>query len=269
MPAKKHHHSLDATPELGFQGLKKILKTREYLREHCEFLAPVLKETIEHTIKAVTPFRRSMTKKGYLGLPRKPKKEQAHLEAKLERAMFQRWSLHDASPECGWHRIIDFQVPVKDRLRSPLSLKAIDLLGIDIRGMPVIIELKIVRERNGTKAADTPLLALLEAVAYACIIQSDWPCFKIELESKCNQLGIRAPFPDSLTPLPLIVAGPPEYWDFWNYEARSSIIEAKPAFRTLVDAFQREGFPVSFVCVEGSHADPQALTARTARFLEA
>ena len=244
MSAKKHHRSLDATAKLGFHGLKKILKTREYLQEHCEFLTAALTDTIKNTTDAVTPFLRSLKKKRYLGLTRKPKKEQAHLEAKLERAMFQRWSQQDAGCGCVWHRIIDFQVPVKDRQNSPLSLKAIDLLGIDIRGMPIIIELKIVRERNGIKAADTPLLALLEAASYGCIIQADWPYFKTELESKCSKLGIKEPLPEKLTPLPLVVAGSPDYWEFWNYEARSSIIEAKPAFRSLVDAFQREGYPI-------------------------
>jgi hypothetical protein len=65
-----------------------------------------------------------------------------------------------------------------------------------------------------------------------------------------------------------VVAGSPEYWSFWNFEARSSVMEAKPGFRTLVDAFRTEGYPIFFTCVEGSVAEPDSLSAFKANFLD-
>lgn len=264
MPAKKHP-SLDAKPEMGLHGLKDLLKTREYLRDHCEFLAPVIGVAAKTTREAASKCLRSEKMLPYLGLRRKPGALLIHPEVQFERAMVKRWTLQDGQVDSGWHRVIDYQVPVKDRKKSVLGLKAIDLLGIDLKGIPIIIELKIVRHEKG---ADTPLLALLEAASYACIIQTDWPYFKTELAAKNKLLGITDPLPETLKPVPLVIAGPPEYWNFWNYEARSSVIEAKPAFRILVDSFRQEGFPISFTTVTGSVNDPQSLSATRAHFLD-
>jgi hypothetical protein len=259
------HPSLDAKPEMGLHGLKDLLKTREYLRDHCEFLAPVIGLAAKTTREAASTCLRSKKKLSYLGLRRKPGALLVHPEVQFERAMVKRWTFQDGQYDSGWHRVIDYQVPVKDRMKSVLGLKAIDLLGIDLKGLPIIIELKIVRQEKG---ADTPLMALLEAASYACVIQMDWQYFKNQLEAKNKLLAITEPLPEKLDQVPLVIAGPPEYWDFWNYEARSSVIEAKPAFRILVDAFRREGFPISFTSVAGSLADPQTLTATRARFLD-
>lgn len=268
MPTDKPHPSLDVTPESGFHVLKAILTTREYLREHCELLAPAVGSAAEATRKAAAAFLRSAKGRRYLGLSRETQEEQALLESQLERAMYAKWSRQDGSADCGWRRIIEFQVPVKDRRKAPLGLKAIDLLGLDGCGYPVVIELKIVREKGGRNAADTPLLALLEAASYACILQADWPAFKAQLEAVRQSLGLGQLLPEEAKEFPLVIAGPPDYWEFWSYEARTSVIQAKPAFRSLVDAFRREGFPVSFTCVEGSLADPEQLVAKPARFLE-
>ncbi len=211
MPAASRHPSLDATPENGFHVLKEILTTREFLREHCQLLAPAVGPAAEATRTAAAAFLRSAKGRRYLGLSRETQEEQAHLESQLERAMFAKWSRKDGNADCGWQRIIDFQVPVKDRRKSPLGLKAIDLLGLDSRGYPVIIELKIVRERRGRNAADTPLLALLEAASYACILQADWTAFKTQLEAVRLPLGVGEPLPEEAKEFPLVIAGPPEY----------------------------------------------------------
>ena len=264
MPISKHP-SFDAKPEMGLHGLKDLLTTTKYLREHCEFLAPVVGLAAKATREAASSCLRSAKRLPYLGLQRKPGASLTHLEVQFERAMFKRWSSQDGTADSGWHRLLDYQVPVKDRQKAVLGLKAIDLLGIGVTGLPIIVELKIVRKEKG---ADTPLLALLEAAAYACIIQMDWPFFKNQLEAKTKLLGINDLLPDRLGEVSLVIAGPPAYWDFWNYEARTSVIDAKPAFRLLVDSCRREGLPVSFTSVTGSIAEPETLTATRAPFLD-
>jgi hypothetical protein len=225
------HPSLDARPEQGFHVLKELLTTREFLQQHCELLAPAVGPAAEATRLTAAAFLRSSKGRRYLGLSRKAKDEQAHLEAQLERAMHAKWSRQDGSADCGWHRIIDFQVPVKDRRKSPLGLKAIDLLGLDGCGFPIVIELKIVRENGSRKAADTPLLALLEAASYACILQADWPAFKNQLDAVRQRLDFGEPLPDETRRFPLVIAGPPDYWEFWNSEARTSVIPSLPSGR--------------------------------------
>ncbi len=267
MPVKKHHPSLDAVPELGFHGLKDLFTTREYLREYCDFLAPVVGLAAKATKDAATSCLRSTKKLAYLGLERQEGAALVHPEVQFERAMFERWKSQDGLPESGWHRILDYQILVKDRRKSVLGLKAIDLLAIDRQGLPVIIELKIVRTGR-QKGADTPLHALLEAASYACVLQADWPCFKTELAAQTKKAGIEAVIPEKLDQVVLVVAGPPEYWAFWNYEARTSVVEARPGFRAVVDAFRKEGYPVFFTCVEGSVPQPDSLSASKAPFLE-
>lgn len=267
MPVKKHHPSLDAVPELGVHGLKDVLTTREYLREHCEFLAPIVGTATEVTKKAAASCRRSVKKLRYLSLKRDKTAALVHPEVQYERAMFERWKSQDAPPESGWQRIIDYQIPVKDRQKSVLGLKAIDLLAVDRLGLPVIIELKIVRTGRHL-GADTPLHALLEAASYGCVLQADWPCFRTELAAEIKKIGIEAVLPETLDQVALLVAGPPEYWAFWNYEARTSVVEAKPAFRSVIDAFHSNGYPVSFICVEGSVAQPDSLSVSRATFLD-
>jgi hypothetical protein len=266
MPAKKHHRSLDVVPEIGFHGLKELFTTREYLREYCEFLAPAVSVAARATKGAAASCLRSSKKLAYLGLERDGDAPLVHPEVQFERAMFERWKSQDASPESGWHRILDYQIPVKDRRKSVLGLKAIDLLGIDRLGLPVIIELKIVRQGR-QKGADTPLHALLEAASYACVLQADWPCFKAELSVRLRLAGIEEALPERLNKVALVVAGPPEYWAFWNYEARSSVVEAKAGFRAVVDVFHAEGYPVHFTSVEGSVSEPESMSATRARFL--
>ncbi|HWG41292.1 MAG TPA: hypothetical protein VN688_00795 [Gemmataceae bacterium] len=266
MPVKKHHPSLDAVPAMGFHRLKDVLTTRDYLREYCEFLAPVVGLAAKATKEAAASCLRSAKRLSYLGLKRDKKAALVHPEVQYERAMFERWKSHDGSPESGWHRILDYQIPVKDRRESVMGLKAIDLLAIDHLGLPVIIELKIVRTGKH-KGADTPLHALLEAASYACVLQADWPCFKTELAAQTKKIGIEAVLPEKLDRVALVVAGPFEYWTFWNYEARTSIMDARPGFRALVDAFRKEGYPVFFTCVGGSVTQPDSLSAAKADFL--
>jgi hypothetical protein len=241
MKATKQHPSFDAKAEMGFHGLKDLLTTREYLLDHCDFLAACVHEAAWATRGAAFLCRRSTKGLHYLGLTRKPGALLTHPEVRYERAMFQKWRTDNGSPDCGWERIVDYQVPVSDRKPSLLGLRAIDLLGVNSARLPAVIELKVSRKK---KEADSPLRAILEAASYACVLQADWEAFSLELEEATRSLGPCPTLPRMLEQVPLVVAGSPEYWEFWNNEDRTSMGRAKPALKKLVNALFHEGYPV-------------------------
>jgi len=262
------HPSLLCNPGMGFHGLKDVMRTTAYLRQYCEFLTPHVEVTAQVTRAAAEPFLRSKRGLSYLNLHRPDEVDLERLtdpEDKYERAMFKKWSKNDGPPDSGWHRLIQYQVPVSDRRPSSLGLKAIDLLAVSPTGFPVTVELKSLSP--GTQA-ETPLRAILEAAAYTCILQADWPAFREELIDRLKGLGIQDSLPDDLKEWPLVIAAPPEYWTFWNNPERKSFLEAKPTFRSLVHTFRDQGFPISFVSVEGSVEDYQHLSARKVNFLD-
>jgi hypothetical protein len=131
---------------MGFHGLKELLTTTSYLTQHCEFLTPNVGIVAQITRAVAALFLRSGKKLAYLNLHRPDEVNLdglTNLEDKYERAMFKKWSREDGSPDCGWHRFIEYQVPVFDRRSSPTGLRALDLLAISQSGFPVVVELKV------------------------------------------------------------------------------------------------------------------------------
>ncbi len=98
--------------------------------------------------------------------------------------------------------IIDYQTPLKARL-SDQGLGKIDLFGVVDGCVPCVIELKV----EGTKASlgDTPLRALLEALAYCAVVEANVDDIRSEA---AEQYGI------ALTEArpALVVMAPAEYW---------------------------------------------------------
>jgi hypothetical protein len=252
----------------GLHVLKNGLVTIRYLRQHCELLAPCVEASATVTRNAAGSCLRSRKGLSYLGLTRgeyRPE-ELTDLEDIYERAMFQKWSNIDGSPDCGWKRLLDYQVPVSDRRPSPLGLKAIDLLAVSLDGRPVVIELKVLPPSG---SPDTPLRAILEAASYACVLQADWTSFRDELARTLSARGLAVQPPNSSRDFPLVIAAPPDYWDFWNNPRRRNVVDAKPSLRHVVKAFSDAGFSIRFVCVDGKPDDFRQLTIRPAQFLEA
>jgi hypothetical protein len=268
------HDSLKPQPEkTGFHRLKDKDQwtTRTYLRDYCVRLSPRVEATAEFTRRKVAQFRRSARGQGYLVHPPGDISLEGltDLEAWYQRAMYMRWYNQSGAPNSGWHWIIDYEVPMYDRDNSPINVGTIDNLGISQGGFPIVVEVKVLRPSRG---ADTPLQAILEAAAYACVVQADWAALRAELIDRVGTQKIQINPPEELTECPLVVAAPPEYWTFWQNPNRRSFVDAKPALRLLVQRFQDNHFPITFVSVngrvEGRVNDYERMQARRICFLE-
>jgi hypothetical protein len=111
--------------------------------------------------------------------------------------------------------LLDYQVPLKAR-QSDRGVGKIDLFAIDDSNRPVVAELKIL----GKNHADTPLRALLEALAYAAIVEANGDAFRSEIQELLGRRTTRER-PD------LLVAAPNDYWMMWDgREAAAGWFEA-------------------------------------------
>ena len=72
-------------------------------------------------------------------------------------------------PDGGWFRLLDYQVPL--RASRSDGLGEVDLLGGTDEGRMAVVELKVKR-RPGSQD-DTPLLALMEGLRYAAVLDAN------------------------------------------------------------------------------------------------
>ena len=80
----------------------------------------------------------------------------------------------------------------------------IDLFGLSEDEVPVVIELKVL----GRNRADTPLRALLEALAYAAIVEGNASAISSEIEANTGR-ATTTRRPD------LLIVAPTDYWEYW------------------------------------------------------
>ncbi|MGO9083677.1 MAG: hypothetical protein ACLQBK_00485 [Candidatus Sulfotelmatobacter sp.] len=102
---------------------------------------------------------------------------------------------------------VDYQVPLKSHLDEPnAGLGKVDLLSVDAEGEPWICELKV--HSTGKKSAETPLKALLEALAYCATLDADLRNLSRESDDKMRMLL------HSFSPMRpnLLIMAPTEYW---------------------------------------------------------
>ena len=106
---------------------------------------------------------------------------------------------------------VDYQVPLKSHLdEANAGLGKVDLLSVDAEGEPWICELKV--HSADKKSAETPLKALLEALAYCATLNADMRNLSRESDDKKRML-LHAFSP--MRPNLLIMA-PTEYWALCN-----------------------------------------------------
>ena len=80
------------------------------------------------------------------------------------------WKLQRNWPRSGggWHRFLDYQVPLKD-IRANGKIGEIDLFGITDQGRFMVVELKCPRSGRG----QSPVHALMEGLRYAAIVEAN------------------------------------------------------------------------------------------------
>jgi hypothetical protein len=108
---------------------------------------------------------------------------------------------------------VDYQVPLKSHLdEANAGLGKVDLLSVDTEGEPWICELKV--HSADKKSAETPLKALLEALAYCATLYADMRNLSRESDDKKRMLR------HSFSPMRpnLLVMAPSEYWDLCDLE---------------------------------------------------
>lgn len=127
-------------PEDGLHILKDVWKQKEHLGLHSKTLAEGgnLAAAINATL-AAAPERRQGFR---LNRPLTEVIHESEQERRLEAAMMKRWCCPGmGSIPGGWERLVAFQVPLFDQQQKH-GWGYIDLLGVDARGTPVVVELK-------------------------------------------------------------------------------------------------------------------------------
>ena len=103
---------------------------------------------------------------------------------------------------------VEYQLPLKShRDEANAGLGKIDLFSVDSSGEPWISELKVHSTRNGS--VDTPLKAVLEALAYCATLDADMRNLSRESDDKKRiLLHVVSPIRPNL-----LILAPSEYWD--------------------------------------------------------
>ncbi len=143
----------------------------------------------------------------------------------------------------GWFRLLDYQVPLKAK-RSDRRIGKVDLLGLTDRGRLIIIELKV-KPSNASSRGDTPLLALMEGLRYAAIVEANRDVIASEAKECCNV---------EITEEPLIVQilAPRAWWKGWldmGGSTRKAAGEWESAFARLTVDIEEGQLGVRVECV--------------------
>lgn len=178
------------------------------------------------------------------------RKDEDRLEAKIH----ERWKDKRRGP--AFLSGLDDAVPIVKYIPSsqiPLFNKGgrggkgnwgyIDLLGCDYEHRPVVIELKIMRFGKGARP-ETPLRAVVEALAYSISITTAWKSFEPEWS------GVVKPQEPLAKPigLSLVVLGTSQYWE--AVRESTWISQAKEAMPSLLTAMGKAGFPCHFASID-------------------
>jgi hypothetical protein len=121
----------------------------------------------------------------------------------------------------------------------------IDLLGCGFADDPVVIELKILRFNKGGKPRpETPLRAVVEALAYAISLRESWAIFHPQWKLGVgSQRALAKP-----SGLSLVVLGTTGYWK--GVGESSWIEQAEQAMPEFIAAVKAEGFPCHFAEID-------------------
>jgi len=258
----------DCSAADGFHVLKDKWAQKSCLRQQSEHLIQEFQVALDATFEAAPKRRQGFQ------LDRDPTIEidTTERERRWERAALRRWNASGLSPvaRC-WDRLISFQVPLFDK-QEKASWGYIDLLGVILKGTPVVVELKKEPATNpvgGTKASESPLRMVLEAAAYAIALRKNWGRFRPEFVQRLKTLELPdstiAGVPQELSTVRLVGLAPASYWIDWlpvTAKGLKVTPDAWRAFADLLAKFDQAGLPVSFASLSGDIESPESLAAQ-------
>ena len=117
------------------------------------------------------------------------------------------WNLEHCWPRRGggWHRFLDYQTPLKAK-RADCGIGKIDLFGVTDRGRSMVVELKYPRKNS----PDSPVLALMEGLRYAAVVEANLRPIAAEIRSKFCVTQV-----DDQTPPIVQILAPFSWWRHW------------------------------------------------------
>jgi hypothetical protein len=208
---------------------------KTYMAEQCRQLTADLDRAIEVTTRDYV-----VRSGGYL--IERDARNVSRREDRLERGLHTQFGAQGSKPVPGaWHRIIAYQVPLSASQDSGWG--KIDLLGLDQRGLPIVIELK------SEGADEVPAALVVQAAAYGIALRKAWPRFRHEWRPVVrNYWDESVQLPTILSPCPLLCIAPESYWKTWGTSWKS--IWAFPLLE-LVSALYDRGLPLTFASLTG------------------
>ena len=138
---------------------------------------------------------------------------------------------------------VEYQLPLKShRDKGNAGLGKVDLFCVESEGEPWITEMKVCSVRN--EGVDTPLKALLEALAYCAVLDADMQYLSRETDNKKRKLRTVRPLRPNL-----LILAPSEYWD------RCELAESRHCWREPLQALSQRielalKIKVRFVCMD-------------------
>ena len=199
-----------------------------------------------HELRKAAPSRFAKNKRYFVGHdghvrainPANPSEE--HLAIAL-------WRLDTRWPRtCGGSlRFLDYQFPLKSS-RSDAGLGKVDLLGVTDEGRSAVVELKVPQKKGAR--GDTPVLALMEGLRYAAIVEANHRAISEEV----SHLGIAL----ADTPPIVQILAPQDWWRGWCHmpsKTRTVAGHWERSFAELAGILETQlGVTIEFVSLQGT-----------------
>lgn len=233
-----------STQIVGLHRLKYDLNQWRCICVHCELVLKNFDEQVK-TTHADAPVRQKDFK-----LDRESARWPKGKEAQWERAIWQLWG--PAFRSKAWFlpgickSIQTYQMPIA-RTRATRHWRAIDLVGVDGRGLPVILELK------EPGANDTPLFMMLEAAAYGICVMKNWKKGPLRREWKRHvPVSDRTTSDGLLEQIHLLGIAPEGYWLGLSKKKQEYLQKASKHFKRLKSAMEKHGLIWHFATLPGA-----------------
>lgn len=159
-------------------------------------------------------------------------------EVHWEEAMWLRWHESKNMDGLPWRTILTYQMMLRND-NGDESWGEVDLVGVDDRCAPVVIELK------SHVSKEIPFRAVVEAAAYGVAMKKAWD--DGELRTRWEATFPSASRNDNLKNLKLAVVAPVQYWN-WCFGRRALRSEWSDLIN-LVSSLESYGFVYSFIAI--------------------